>query len=59
MAIYLTMFCGSTYNSRSRIVSGEAPKEPVVCKSNGILYEKRLIEQYVEEHGKVRCLPSD
>ncbi|SPO03104.1 related to non-snRNP spliceosome component (pre-mRNA splicing protein PRP19) [Cephalotrichum gorgonifer] len=32
-------------------ISGEAPQEPVISKNTGILYEKRLIEKYIEEHG--------
>ncbi|KAF4983352.1 hypothetical protein FZEAL_1204 [Fusarium zealandicum] len=32
-------------------ISGEAPQEPVVSKKSGIVYEKRLIEQYINEHG--------
>ncbi|KAG6006732.1 hypothetical protein E4U21_006717 [Claviceps maximensis] len=31
-------------------ISGEAPQEPVVSKKSGIVYEKRLIEQYIKEH---------
>ncbi|EGX93877.1 cell cycle control protein [Cordyceps militaris CM01] len=32
-------------------ISGEAPQEPVASKKSGVVYEKRLIEQYVNEHG--------
>ncbi|KAF7552721.1 hypothetical protein G7Z17_g4106 [Cylindrodendrum hubeiense] len=32
-------------------ISGEAPQEPVVSKKSGVVYEKRLIEQYISEHG--------
>lgn len=32
-------------------VSGEAPQEPVVSKKSGVVYEKRLVEQYINEHG--------
>ncbi|KAF7563683.1 hypothetical protein G7046_g449 [Stylonectria norvegica] len=32
-------------------ISGEAPQEPVVSKKTGVVYEKRLIEQYITEHG--------
>ncbi|PKS13367.1 hypothetical protein jhhlp_000138 [Lomentospora prolificans] len=32
-------------------ISGEAPQEPVLSKKSGAVYEKRLIEQYVEQHG--------
>ncbi|PHH69233.1 hypothetical protein CDD82_7902 [Ophiocordyceps australis] len=32
-------------------ISGEAPQEPVVSKKSGIVYEKRLIQQYIGEHG--------
>ncbi|KAG6150255.1 hypothetical protein E4U22_001042 [Claviceps purpurea] len=31
-------------------ISGEAPQEPVVSKKSGIVYEKRLIEQYIKEN---------
>ncbi|KAI0020887.1 Prp19-domain-containing protein [Xylariomycetidae sp. FL0641] len=33
-------------------ISGEAPQEPVVSKVSGSLFEKRLIEKYIEENGK-------
>ncbi|KAI8625634.1 WD40-repeat-containing domain protein [Xylariaceae sp. FL1651] len=33
-------------------LSGEAPQEPVVSKLSGSVFEKRLIEKYVEENGK-------
>jgi pre-mRNA-processing factor 19 len=33
-------------------ISGEAPQEPVVSKKTGTVYEKRLIEKYIEENGK-------
>ncbi|PNY24662.1 Pre-mRNA-processing factor 19 [Tolypocladium capitatum] len=32
-------------------ISGESPQEPVVSKKSGVVYEKRLIEQYINEHG--------
>ncbi|QUC23571.1 uncharacterized protein UV8b_07812 [Ustilaginoidea virens] len=32
-------------------ISGEAPQEPVVSKKSGVLYEKRLIEQFISENG--------
>ncbi|PFH57853.1 hypothetical protein XA68_14472 [Ophiocordyceps unilateralis] len=32
-------------------ISGESPQEPVVSKKSGFVYEKRLIEQYVNDHG--------
>ncbi|KAH7144306.1 WD40-repeat-containing domain protein [Dactylonectria estremocensis] len=31
-------------------ISGEVPQEPVVSKKSGVVYEKRLIEQYINEH---------
>lgn len=34
------------------LVSGEIPQVPVVTKSNGMLYEKRLIEKYIQEEGR-------
>ncbi|KAI1465188.1 Prp19-domain-containing protein [Daldinia caldariorum] len=33
-------------------LSGEAPQEPVVSKLSGAVFEKRLIEKYIEENGK-------
>ncbi|KAH8902966.1 Prp19-domain-containing protein [Coniochaeta sp. PMI_546] len=33
-------------------ISGEAPEEPVVSKKSGAVFEKRLIEKYIEENGK-------
>lgn len=30
-------------------ISGEAPKEPVISTTNGILFEKRLIEKFLKE----------
>ncbi|KAI1503291.1 cell cycle control protein [Biscogniauxia marginata] len=33
-------------------ISGEAPQEPVVSKISGSVFEKRLIEKYIEENGK-------
>ncbi|EMS65878.1 U-box domain-containing protein 72 [Triticum urartu] len=33
-------------------VSGEVPDEPVVSKRSGLLFERRLIERYIEDHGK-------
>lgn len=33
-------------------ISGEAPEVPVVSKKTGTVYEKRLIDKYIEEHGK-------
>ncbi|OAA67824.1 cell cycle control protein [Niveomyces insectorum RCEF 264] len=33
-------------------ISGEAPEEPVVSRKTGTVYEKRLIEKYIEEYGK-------
>ncbi|KAM4062672.1 prp19/Pso4-like domain-containing protein [Hirsutella rhossiliensis] len=32
-------------------ISGEAPQEPVVSKKSGVVYEKRLIENYINERG--------
>ncbi|ERS97395.1 pre-mRNA-processing factor 19 [Sporothrix schenckii 1099-18] len=32
-------------------ISGEVPEVPVVSKKTGTVYEKRLIEKYIEEHG--------
>lgn len=34
------------------LVSGEAPQFPVVSKTTGHIYEKHLIESYLEENGK-------
>ncbi|KAI1749244.1 WD40-repeat-containing domain protein [Xylaria castorea] len=33
-------------------LSGEAPQEPVVSKLSGSVFEKRLVEKYIEENGK-------
>ena len=33
------------------IVSGHVPDQPVVSVKSGLLFEKRLIEQEIEEHG--------
>lgn len=33
-------------------VSGEVPQEPVVSRTHGHLFEKRLIEKYIAETGK-------
>ncbi|KAI0148379.1 WD40-repeat-containing domain protein [Xylariaceae sp. FL1272] len=33
-------------------ISGEPPQEPVVSKLSGSVFEKRLIEKYIEENGK-------
>ncbi|KAF6988941.1 hypothetical protein CFC21_006358 [Triticum aestivum] len=33
-------------------ISGEVPDEPVVSKRSGLLFERRLIERYIEDHGK-------
>lgn len=37
-------------NNFSCAVSGEVPQEPYVSRTTGHLYEKRLIEKYVEEN---------
>ena len=33
-------------------ISGEAPEEPVASKKSGAVFEKRLIEKYIQENGK-------
>jgi pre-mRNA-processing factor 19 len=33
-------------------ISGEVPEEPVLSKKSGLLFERRLIERYIEDHGK-------
>ncbi|KAM7257812.1 hypothetical protein ACFE04_013553 [Oxalis oulophora] len=33
-------------------LSGEVPEEPVVVKTSGLLFEKRLIEQQIMDYGK-------
>ncbi len=38
--------------TNANTVSGEAPQEPVVSKLSGAVFEKRLIEKYIEENGK-------
>lgn len=39
-------------NSFALIVSGEAPQVPVASSKSGSVFEKRLIEAYIAEHGK-------
>lgn len=39
-------------NSMLCAISGEAPEEPVASKKSGAVFEKRLIEKYIEENGK-------
>jgi len=34
------------------LVSGEVPEHPVVSKKSGHVYERRLIEKYIADHGK-------
>lgn len=36
-------------------VSNEVPLEPVFNKASGHVYERRLIEKYISEHGKDPC----
>ena len=33
-------------------MSGETPRSPVVSLSSKCVFEKRLLEEYVKEHGK-------
>ncbi|KAG6514325.1 hypothetical protein ZIOFF_024678 [Zingiber officinale] len=33
-------------------ISGEVPEEPVVSKRSGLLFERRLIEHHIANHGK-------
>lgn len=33
-------------------ICGRVPNEPVVSRLNGALYERKLIEQFVEQHGR-------
>ncbi|XAR48930.1 hypothetical protein NMG60_11031921 [Bertholletia excelsa] len=33
-------------------ISGEMPEEPVVSKTSGLLFEKRLIERHISDYGK-------
>ncbi|KAF3483396.1 cell cycle control protein [Arthroderma uncinatum] len=33
-------------------ISGEAPQVPVVSRKSGNVFEKRLVEEYISEHGK-------
>ncbi|KAK6138766.1 hypothetical protein DH2020_027494 [Rehmannia glutinosa] len=33
-------------------ISGEVPEEPVISKSSGLLFEKRLIERHISDYGK-------
>ncbi|AQK65171.1 Pre-mRNA-processing factor 19 homolog 2 [Zea mays] len=40
-------------------ISGEVPDEPVVSKKSGLLFERRLIERYIEDHGKCPATKED
>jgi pre-mRNA-processing factor 19 len=40
-------------------ISGEVPDEPVVSKRSGLLFERRLIERYIEDHGKCPVTKED
>ncbi|XP_048334064.1 pre-mRNA-processing factor 19 [Ziziphus jujuba] len=33
-------------------ISGEVPEEPVVSRTSGLLFEKRLIERHISDYGK-------
>uniref|UniRef100_A0A1D1XIR0 Pre-mRNA-processing factor 19 n=1 Tax=Anthurium amnicola TaxID=1678845 RepID=A0A1D1XIR0_9ARAE len=33
-------------------ISGEVPEEPVVSKNSGVLFERRLVERHILDHGK-------
>jgi|UniRef100_A0ACD5TUC9 pre-mRNA-processing factor 19 len=33
-------------------ISGEVPEEPVLSKNSGLLFERRLIERYIEDHAR-------
>jgi len=41
----------SGYSSH-HLVSGEAPKHPVVSVKSGSIFEKSLIEKYIAENGR-------
>jgi hypothetical protein len=45
----LTILWLTVYES---LVSGEAPTTPVASSKSGSVFEKRLIEAYIAEHGK-------
>jgi pre-mRNA-processing factor 19 len=32
-------------------LSGEAPQDPVISQKSGHVYERRLIEKYIQENG--------
>nr|CAB3504685.1 unnamed protein product [Digitaria exilis] len=40
-------------------ISGEVLDEPVVSKKSGLLFERRLIERYIEDHGKCPVTKED
>lgn len=33
-------------------ISNEVAEDPVICKSSGLIYERRLLEKFIENHGK-------
>uniref|UniRef100_A0A453J584 Pre-mRNA-processing factor 19 n=1 Tax=Aegilops tauschii subsp. strangulata TaxID=200361 RepID=A0A453J584_AEGTS len=33
-------------------ISGEVPEDPVLSTNSGLLFERRLIQRYIEDHGK-------
>ena len=35
----------------SFVVSGEVPEEPVVAPGSGVIFERRLVEKWIEEYG--------
>lgn len=50
LMVVIPSYIGAYANAST--VSGEAPQEPVVSKLSGSVFEKRLVEKYIEENGK-------
>ncbi|XP_044983137.1 pre-mRNA-processing factor 19-like [Hordeum vulgare subsp. vulgare] len=40
-------------------ISGEVPEDPVLSTKSGLLFERRLIQRYIEDHGKCPVTKDD